>query len=182
MIPLPPGLNNDIEIWADAQGNVFILNNGQKSELKEVDTDIFEYFIADMKNHPAAIACLELMGIRDCLGQVQKYLCCRYGNFDSIPDFGIGSAGNPDHYHCDNRGACKYEGKLCDKVKVKNGFLTHQEISVIRHIAEDLADKQIAGQLNISTNTVTTHVQNILKKLEVHSRVGICRFAIEHNI
>jgi len=48
--------------------------------------------------------------------------------------------------------------------------LTDRERDVLHHISQGRADKQIARQLGISTNTVRNHVSNIYKKLHVHSR------------
>jgi len=182
MSPLPPGIDSGIEIWADSYGQVFILKEGSKTALKNVDRLTYAILLNDMNNHPHAQACMDIMGIYDTRDQLQKYLACRYGNFDTIPDFAPNGIINTDYYKCGNRGACKFEGKLCDKIRVKNGYLTPQEIQVIKLVAEDLCDKEVANKLDISPNTVSTHIQNILEKLDVHSRVGICRFVIEHNL
>ena len=183
MTNLPPGLEDKtIEIWVDARGEVYIQKDGDKHTLDKIDSKTKTILKSDFFNNPSARACLDMMGLYTEDEQLKKYLACRYGNFDSIPDFSNNGSAMPDYYNCGNRGLCKFEGKLCDKVRVKNGYITHQEIQIIRLISEDLADKEVANMLGISINTVTTHVQNILKKLEVHGRVGICRFAIEHNL
>jgi two-component system nitrate/nitrite response regulator NarL len=40
----------------------------------------------------------------------------------------------------------------------------------------------IARKLGISRNTVRTHVQSILTKLQVHSRLEAASFAVRHGI
>jgi DNA-binding NarL/FixJ family response regulator len=41
---------------------------------------------------------------------------------------------------------------------------------VLVQAAKGATDKEIAAQLNISLNTVKTHIRNILSKLHVHTR------------
>lgn len=50
--------------------------------------------------------------------------------------------------------------------------LTDREMDVLRLIATGLSNKQIAGQLFISEETVKVHIRNLLRKLNVHSRVA----------
>jgi DNA-binding NarL/FixJ family response regulator len=48
--------------------------------------------------------------------------------------------------------------------------LTPRELEVLQFLAEGLNQPQIARQLVISPRTVGTHIQNLLGKLDVHSR------------
>lgn len=50
--------------------------------------------------------------------------------------------------------------------------LTDREIDVLQLIATGLSNKQIAAQLFISEETVKVHIRNLLRKLNVHSRVA----------
>ncbi|HBO37327.1 MAG TPA: two-component system response regulator NarL [Pasteurellaceae bacterium] len=50
--------------------------------------------------------------------------------------------------------------------------LTDREMDVLRLIATGLSNKQIAAQLFISEETVKVHIRNLLRKLNVHSRVA----------
>jgi len=49
-------------------------------------------------------------------------------------------------------------------------ILSKREIDVLRLIAEDLSNQEIAGKLFVSLNTVKTHAKNIYLKLDVDSR------------
>jgi DNA-binding NarL/FixJ family response regulator len=48
--------------------------------------------------------------------------------------------------------------------------LTAREQEVLRLLADGLSQREIADRLVISANTVGTHVEHILSKLDVHSR------------
>ena len=50
--------------------------------------------------------------------------------------------------------------------------LTRREREVLAHLAEGVDNDTIANRLDISSETVRTHVQRILTKLGVHSRLG----------
>lgn len=60
--------------------------------------------------------------------------------------------------------------------------LTYRELDVLRLLAEGLPGDVIARKLGISRNTVRTHVQNVLTKLQVHSRLEAATFAVRHGI
>lgn len=51
------------------------------------------------------------------------------------------------------------------------GRLSRREAEVLDHLVTGATNEQIAGTLFLSQATVRTHVQNILTKLEVHSRL-----------
>lgn len=61
-------------------------------------------------------------------------------------------------------------------------FLTDREREVLRELVAGKSNPQIARELYISQNTVRTHVQNILSKLSVHSKLEAVAFAVRHNI
>lgn len=50
--------------------------------------------------------------------------------------------------------------------------LTEREMDVLQLVATGLSNKQIALQLFISEETVKVHIRNVLRKLNVHSRVA----------
>jgi DNA-binding NarL/FixJ family response regulator len=60
--------------------------------------------------------------------------------------------------------------------------LTERETEVLRMVATGLSYKQIATRLVLSHRTVQNHVQNTLGKLQLHNRVELVRYAIEHGL
>ena len=51
-------------------------------------------------------------------------------------------------------------------------LLTERELDVLHELAGGMSNKQIASVLNISEQTVKVHVRNLLRKLNVRSRVA----------
>ena len=60
--------------------------------------------------------------------------------------------------------------------------LTQRERETLRHLAQGASNKVIARAMNVAESTVKVHVQNILRKLELHSRVQAAVFAVEHGL
>ncbi len=55
--------------------------------------------------------------------------------------------------------------------------MTGREREVIALISEGLSNKDIAQRLHLATDTVKSHVHNILEKLALHTRLEIASFA-----
>lgn len=58
--------------------------------------------------------------------------------------------------------------------------LTPREREVLQALAKGLNDREIADNLHISSGTVRTHINGILAKLGVHSRLQAVVFAVRH--
>lgn len=57
--------------------------------------------------------------------------------------------------------------------------LSEREVEILREVAKDLGNKQIATRLGISERTVQQHLSNIFGKLEVSSRTGAVLKALQ---
>lgn len=60
--------------------------------------------------------------------------------------------------------------------------LTKRETQIIKKIADELSNQEIADELHISLRTVETHRRNIMQKLKVKSVVSLLKYAAQHNI
>ncbi|GLZ37424.1 DNA-binding response regulator [Actinokineospora sp. NBRC 105648] len=60
--------------------------------------------------------------------------------------------------------------------------LTERETEVLRLVAKGRTARQIADRLVLSHRTVENHVQSTLRKLQLHNRVELARYAIEHGL
>jgi two-component system nitrate/nitrite response regulator NarL len=61
-------------------------------------------------------------------------------------------------------------------------FLTDREREVLDRLVHGESSKQVALHMGIAYSTARTHVQNILAKLGVHSRLEAVAFAVEHHL
>jgi two-component system NarL family response regulator len=60
-----------------------------------------------------------------------------------------------------------------DKLDVADVKMTAREREIVGLIARGMSNKEIARRLSIATDTVKSHVHNILEKLSLHSRVQV---------
>jgi two-component system NarL family response regulator len=60
--------------------------------------------------------------------------------------------------------------------------LTPRELEILRALTEGLATREICERLAIAPNTLRTHVQNIMGKLHVHSKLEAVAFALRHKL
>jgi DNA-binding CsgD family transcriptional regulator len=60
--------------------------------------------------------------------------------------------------------------------------LTGREADVLRLIARGCTYVQVAGALDISANTVGSHIKNAYRKLDVHSAAAAVMRAVELRI
>jgi DNA-binding NarL/FixJ family response regulator len=60
--------------------------------------------------------------------------------------------------------------------------LTERETEILRLVAKGLTARQVAERLVLSHRTVQNHVQNTLRKLQLHNKVQLTRWAIEQGL
>ncbi|MDP2248720.1 MAG: response regulator transcription factor [Nitrosomonadales bacterium] len=80
-------------------------------------------------------------------------------------------------------------GKLADVLRVSvkgnatdTGKLSPREREIISKLARGDSNKEIARELELSESTVKIHVQGILRKLNLASRVQAAVYAVEHGM
>ena len=60
--------------------------------------------------------------------------------------------------------------------------LTPREREIVACLARGESNKEIARRLDVAESTVKIHVQSILKKLNLTSRVQVAVYAVEHGL
>lgn len=66
--------------------------------------------------------------------------------------------------------------------KTSYNGLTPREIEILRYIAEDRQNREIAQLLGISVRTVQAHRVNLMEKLGAHDRTQLVKYAIRKGI
>jgi DNA-binding NarL/FixJ family response regulator len=66
--------------------------------------------------------------------------------------------------------ARKVVGSFQVRSEVNGEKLSEREVQVLDHLSTGLRMKEIADRMNLSTNTIRTHVRHIYEKLQVQSR------------
>jgi two-component system nitrate/nitrite response regulator NarL len=62
------------------------------------------------------------------------------------------------------------------------GFLPPREHEVLTRLVHGEDTARIAAAMSIKQSTARTHIQSVLTKLGVHSRLEACSFTVRHGI
>jgi len=73
-----------------------------------------------------------------------------------------------------------FRGRTGDELLAEQ--LTNREVEVLQLLTEGATSDHMAEELSVSPNTVRTHVQGILGKLQVHSRLEAAAFAVRNGL
>lgn len=68
------------------------------------------------------------------------------------------------------------------KKSCRHCLFTEQEHILVQHLTAGALYKEIAAELNISENTVRSHVRNIYSKLKVHSKTELAQKILRGNL
>jgi two-component system nitrate/nitrite response regulator NarL len=72
--------------------------------------------------------------------------------------------------------------EIREPVSSAQATLSPREREILAFLARGASNKEIARELAVAENTVKIHVQHILRKLELTSRVQAAVWAVEHGI
>lgn len=75
-----------------------------------------------------------------------------------------------------------YRKNIKAKLKSQNLPLTPREVEVLKLIAQEYSNTEIAEELYISIRTVDTHRRNLLEKLGVKNTAGLVKYALNNNL
>jgi len=120
--------------------------------------------------------------LRDIYGQsnqfrylaARRFIKCNCGEFDNVLDIDENGLIHPELVTCPMRGECLDEGIIC--LPERETGLTVREKEIAQLVAQGLSNEEIARKLFIGIDAVKSHVQNCLRKLELHSRAALSTY------
>lgn len=95
---------------------------------------------------------------------------------DAIKDV----ADNKQHFSADV--LSKISDEFTRGAKKMGPMLTKKEDEVLRLIAQEYTNQEIADRLDCGIRTVDTHKRNLIKKLEVKNVVGLVKYALKMGV
>lgn len=60
--------------------------------------------------------------------------------------------------------------------------LSDRELQVLRFLVSGLSINEIAGELNLSAKTISTHKLRLMRKMDIHSNADLIRYGIEYGL
>ncbi|HBZ67555.1 MAG TPA: hypothetical protein DEO70_12025 [Bacteroidales bacterium] len=160
---------------------LFAIINGTRMHWSDIPGIEKDSRKIELDNDPHAKAALKKWGLNDDEA-LKQFIICTKGAFNQTPDVINSVSADQEYFDCGQHGTCPFEGQICKTITLGEETLSFHEITIIRLIVAGLSDKQIAGQLNISYHTVTTHMQNIRRKTHHGTRVEVAVWALERGL
>jgi len=103
------------------------------------------------------------------------FIKCNWAQFDNKWDIDENGIWNFEYVSCPLAGECRSEGHICsptEKIVILDG-----EMRVLRLIAIGKRVIEIADELCLSPKTVENHTNNMLRKLDFHSKSQLADYA-----
>ena len=74
------------------------------------------------------------------------------------------------------------ESKSPDGIKLPHELLSNRELEVLQRIASGKTISEIAEEISLSVNTISTYRTRILEKLGLHNNAELTRYALDNGI
>lgn len=91
--------------------------------------------------------------------------------------FGRGVSSSDTGVRAGRNAVADYEGRFAQKFS-----LTRREVEIVRYIGQAMSNKEIAGKLYISDQTVSVHRKNIMRKLKVNSTASLVKMVYDNQL
>jgi two-component system response regulator NreC len=75
-----------------------------------------------------------------------------------------------------------HRGQILERNRTRYDLLTDREREVLKLLADGLSIKEVAARLDRSVKTAEVHKYNLMRKLDVHDRAELIRYAIAHRL
>lgn len=89
-------------------------------------------------------------------------------------------AADKQHYGSDV--LAKISQEFANPKAAARPMLTKKEAEVLRLIAQECSNQEIADHLNCGIRTIDTHKRNLIRKLEVKNVVGLVKYALKMGV
>lgn len=177
---LPPGLiDKAIEFFANGE-ELMALYKGSAIPFEQIPEDVLDKFHSIMVADKVAYAILSKK-FDTQHEMLYQYIWCNFGGWNRIPDMLNGEL-KTEYWNCGNRGTCKFEGTLCQRINAEEKNPTPREFQIMFLIAEGYSRKEIANKLGTSEFTVNTQIQTIERKVHARSHVDVATFTVKNNL
>ena len=75
-----------------------------------------------------------------------------------------------------------YSSRKKGRTRTRYDVLTPREREVLKLLADGHPTKEIAARLDLSVKTADVHKTNLMRKLDIHDRAGLVKYAIQRKL
>lgn len=157
---------------------VFGVSEGKTIPFTDICSGMRAQIFEMMLNDDIAMADLKHLPQDEAL---EQFTFCNYGALDKDADFcKEGELKSPDNFMCSNNCRCIFWKSK--KITIHGQTLSPRKIQIIRMLASDFPDKQIADMLDMAQSTLDTHKSQLFAIFKVNSKTGLIMVAAENKI
>jgi DNA-binding NarL/FixJ family response regulator len=73
---------------------------------------------------------------------------------------------------------CPKTGRTLRPLQTRRTSITPRQIEILKHIAKGSSKKEIAAALDVAVKTIDCHCDNMMRRLDLHDRVALTRYAV----
>lgn len=77
---------------------------------------------------------------------------------------------------------CPRTGKMLEPLQSRRSTITPRQIEILKLLAEGQSKKDIARNLRVAVKTVDCHCDTMMKRLNLHDRVALTRYAVREDL
>lgn len=181
-IQLPAGLfDSNVELFSK-NGQAMAIYKGEIKSVFDLPADLLTVLYTDLLNNDAAIIALNEENYTTKQEMLSKYIECRFGELDHVPDIVNGEIKAHEFVSCSLRGSCKMEGLVCLPINYNGQPLTDFELKLIDELATENTIPVMAENLGVCKNTLEFRKKILFNKLNVQSRARLVAVAFEQNL
>jgi len=166
----------DIEYVVN-KGDILVTEMEEKAYiLNQTHRHIIMAHMDDLSEEwPTALSCLEKRYFQSKINRmyfefliVRMWIKLHFGQTDHLMDIDENGNQNIEYCYCAQRGECEGCNLKDACYPVRSTNLRKAEINVLRLLTLGLDEKAVAESLCISSNTVRTHIRNMLVRYDFH--------------
>ena len=172
----------EIEFSSSPDGDILVKEEGYPiRELTQDDTELINRIFENIrKNYTKAFDMLNELYAKSLPNYnyfrflcVRRFIMCNFSNYDTFTADIIASQFNFEQVNCPLRNECKAYKVICNPEYNTN--LTTQEKNILKMYCRPASIEEISSELFLSHFTIETHIKNIHRKLNTHSKAELIK-------
>ncbi|WP_417237237.1 MULTISPECIES: hypothetical protein [Flavobacteriaceae] len=160
-----PGLNcSSVEFFND-KGDVKAFAKGKMLDFEDLPYSYHQTLKAELKKEPQTNKILNQWFPDSELQQLEKFVSCRFGGLDFVPDIQNYQLQKGEYWDCPLRGKCKGEGIVCRNLTYEGKELTANDIKLLKLLGTNYTNEVLAEEMDMCQGTFNLFKKQLYAKL-----------------
>ncbi len=157
-------LNSGIEFFT-VEDEVITFLNGKVLSFTELPFNVIQLLREEIENDISLKMALLDWHSNSEFKRLEQLAKCRFGGLDFKADIIDNKLQEGEYWDCPVRGACAYNGIICQAAKFQGADLSKIDIDLMKMLSTNLTNETIAGELNVPMGTFHKLKKMLYEKL-----------------